>query len=93
MVNWDCNKKDRRVIAEIVKRAAKIYKEAKVKRDPVDIDMDVTACHVNGNPLDLPKLLAAPEFDFMHDIGGIAKHIDRETGELKDHFLPRCSKK
>jgi hypothetical protein len=51
--------------------------------------MDVTACHANGNPLRLFDLAAAPEFDFVHDVFGIYRHIDRETGKLSDCFVPR----
>lgn len=53
--------------------------------------MDLSAVHSNGNPMDFEKLLAAPEFDFMHDIDGIMRHLDRNTGTLQDFFSPRCS--
>lgn len=55
-------------------------------------EMDVTACHCNGCPLRLEELLAADDFNFMHDMAGIRNHIDRETGKLMDHFLPRFSR-
>lgn len=53
--------------------------------------MDLTAADgVNGNdPLDWDRLLAADDFNFLHDIGGISRHINRETGEIGGHFLPR----
>jgi len=54
--------------------------------------MDITACHANGCPLDLKKLRAAPDFDFVHDVVGIMHHIDRRDGKLVNFFLPRCSK-
>ena len=53
--------------------------------------MDISGCHLS-NPLDLDKLLDADDFNFMHDVLGIMKHIDRKTGELRDFFLPRFSK-
>jgi predicted oxidoreductase (fatty acid repression mutant protein) len=45
-------------------------------------------------PLQLKELLAAADHehhlqDFAHDIGGIQRHIDRETGELPEWFSPR----
>ncbi len=58
-----------------------------------EVMMDITATHANGCPLDLDKLLAAPDFDFAHDVFGIRRHLDRTTGELRDFFLPRCSVK
>jgi hypothetical protein len=60
-------------------------------RDRMAIRMDITACHANGNPLNLDKLLAADDFNFCHDVFGIRNHLDRETGKLVGHFRPRCS--
>ena len=58
----------------------------------LDVEMDVTACHVNGCKLDLNGLLKADDFNFAHDISGIMSHIDRTTGKLEDHFLPRYAR-
>lgn len=60
--------------------------------DLLSLSMDITATHLNGCPLDFDKLLTASDPDFAHDVFGISRHIDRTTGKLKDHFLPRCSK-
>lgn len=54
--------------------------------------MDLIATH-NSNPLDLERLLAADDFNFIHDVYGIARHIDRETGELGGCFSPRFSRR
>lgn len=51
--------------------------------------MDLSACHANGCPLDLEKLENAQDFDFVHDVAGIARHMDRTTGQLTDCFVPR----
>lgn len=51
--------------------------------------MDIEATHCNGCPLDLAALASAPEPHFSHDIFGIRRHLDRETGKLEDHFRPR----
>lgn len=40
--------------------------------------------------IDMDALLAAPDYDFAHDIRGIRAHIDRKTGLLADGFVPRC---
>jgi hypothetical protein len=54
--------------------------------------MDLSATHANGCPLDFERLLAFPEFDYMHDIVGIHNHIHRGTGKLLHCFVPRCAK-
>lgn len=55
--------------------------------------MDITAVHANGNPLKLAELLATDDFNFTHDVFGITRHIDRETGKLGGCFVPRFSGK
>ena len=61
----------------------------------INLIMDLTAADgVNGNrPLDWDRLLAADDFNFMHDVCGISRHINRETGELEGFFLPRFTKR
>ncbi len=56
-------------------------------------DMDLVACHANGMPLDLNALLHADDFNFSHDVWGIAKHINRTSGELENCFVPRFALK
>ena len=60
----------------------------------INLVMDLTAADgVNGNrPLDWAKLLAFDDFNFLHDIGGISRHMNRETGRLEGFFVPRCSR-
>lgn len=57
--------------------------------------MDLTAADgVNGNTaLDWDRLIAADDFNFLHDVFGISKHINRNTGRLGGHFLPRFTLK
>jgi len=88
-VKWKVPEKDFQLIRLIVKRALK----KKLKDDALSMMMDLTAAHANGCRLDLKKLLEFPEFDFWHDIRGIERHINRETGKLEDCFLPRCFKR
>lgn len=61
----------------------------------INLVMDLTAADgVNGNrPLDWERFLSADDFNFMHDLGGISRHIDRTTGRLGGHFLPRFTLK
>ena len=79
------------IISKIANRAVKEYAEAGVKLSHLNTMMDIAACHSNGCPLRLQELLEADSFSFAHDITGIYNHINRETGELEDCFLPRFS--
>jgi hypothetical protein len=87
MINWKHNNAEEpRIIAKIAKRACEkfgwLYFE---------INMDISATHLNGNPLKLKELLTADDLNFSHDLVGIRNHIDRNTGKLKNCFLPRYS--
>ncbi|MCC2110380.1 MAG: hypothetical protein KDJ40_23540 [Hyphomicrobiales bacterium] len=59
----------------------------------ISFEMDMTATHANGCPMDFARLLAADDFNFLHDVYGIARHLKRETGELLDMFRPRFAVK
>lgn len=56
--------------------------------------MDVSAADgVNGNSkIDFDAMLAADEFNFLHDALGIVRHMNRETGKLEDFFRPRFAR-
>jgi hypothetical protein len=87
LINWDATKEEIGLIVKIVKRAKKICPDINV----VDTQMDLTATHKNGCPLNFKKMLKADDFNLMHDIHGIGRHLNRTTGKLMDCFLPRCS--
>ncbi len=42
--------------------------------------------------IDWELLLKANDFNFIHDMAGINQHLDHDTGELKNGFLPRFTK-
>lgn len=90
--SFKTTKEEAALIHQIAKRAATLYYAAKIKMETIDVDMNVTATHANGCPLNLEKLFGFPDFDFMHDITGINRHLDRNTGKLRGCFLPRSSK-
>jgi hypothetical protein len=60
--------------------------------DRMSFLMDMQAAHYDI-PMDLGKLMAFDDSNFLHDVCGINKHINRTTGKIDDHFLPRCAKK
>lgn len=80
---------DSRKIIAIMLRAASLMNFERVGSSRLEVAMDVTACHVNGCALDLDGLLAAKPSDFVHDVAGIMRHMDRKTGNLTGGFLPR----
>ena len=88
MIDWSkTTYGDERTILAIAQRAARQCLDLRV----MNVAMDLMACHTNGCPLKLDDLLAAPGDSFLHDVCGIAAHIDHDTGELHDCFLPRYS--
>lgn len=89
-INWGISKTDHAVIMEIVERVFR--EDPKYPDDQRTLIMDLTACHLNGCPLDLTALLGAEGSDLFHDVYGIRRHIDRSTGKLKYCFDPRYSK-
>jgi hypothetical protein len=91
-LSFDCPEDERKTIRAIARRARDLYLEHRVDRSALDIDMDLTAAHCNGNPLRLDELLKADDFNLLHDVSGIAKHLNRETGKLEGFFSPRFSK-
>lgn len=90
-VNFKSNRFDTELCFQIADRAVALAKKAGFKYAKLDALMDVKACHLNGNPLDLQKLLGADDFNFAHDVFGIRQNLNRDTGELENCFSPRCS--
>lgn len=86
-ISFKASPEDRFLVRKIVARARKLG----WKRRAQDTEMDLIACHANGNPMDFRKLLDADDFNLMHDVSGIANCMDFNTGKLLRHFSPRCS--
>jgi hypothetical protein len=94
MVNFDTTHRELRIIFAIAKRAMGLTIAR--ENDPYtasDVAMDVTAVHCNGNPLRLESLRDADDFNFAHDILGIRRHLNRETGKLDNGFTPRFTRR
>jgi len=88
-MNFNCTKTEMDLIGSIVDRA---FSLDLVKVNALTANMDITAAHCNGSPLDLEALLAADNFNFSHDFTGIVGHMNRNTGKLERGFSPRFSK-
>ena len=90
-MNWDTSATDLKTINAIVDRAMELIERVGVKADRMTVSMDITAVHSNGCPLQLSGFLASDDANFAHDVFGIMQHINRDTGGLRDCFLPRFS--
>ena len=94
---FDNFKTDEHSMDLINKIADRARKNPIIKRkmypEKITLLMDLTAIHVTIG-LRLQDMLETPnDFDLIHDIGGIYRHLDRRTGELMDHFCPRFAKR
>lgn len=87
-VSFKCTDDERKAIKTCVDRAIEKWPEF----DRMNLTMDLTATNANGCKLDFNRLIAFDDFNFAHDVFGIANTIDRKTGKLTNHFLPRCSR-
>jgi len=87
-INWEATKEDAEIIHKVALRSIRDYP---TQRPLLDIEMDITATHLNGNPLRLGALLNADRFNFAHDIFGIFANLNRRTGEIENCFVPRYS--
>lgn len=90
-MNWNVSRKDAKLIDKIVDRYIDLQPTSQVGCR-MERAMDLTACHLNGCPLDLEGLLAAKDMDLIHDVWGLFVHIDRTNGKLQDCFVPRYAK-
>lgn len=89
-VSFKTTKNESKSIRAIAERAVTIAKKSGIAaRDQSSIEMDLAACHANCIRIDFDRLLAADDWNLAHDVFGIGRYLDRSTGELTGHFLPR----
>lgn len=84
-------KKQQKLVNQITDRAHNLFKDQGMIRSKMDIEMDISATHENCE-LNLKQLKDFDDNNFTHDILGICKNLNRNTGELENCFLPRCAK-
>ena len=90
MINFNCTPEEMILMQKIRIRAME-RKELRMITCSLELEMDINAAHSNGCPMDLEKFLLSDDENFFHDVIGIMSHIDRKTGKLMKHFLPRCA--
>ena len=92
MIDWSKITQDEN---EIIRRIVLRF-ERKFGRPPgyqrLNLTMDISAAHL-ACPMDLEGLLEADAATFGHDIGGITRHINRDTGELGGCFVPQTARR
>lgn len=88
MPQFNATREEITLIGQIAKRAENALGRYAPQR--LQVVMDLEACHSNGCPLDLEAMAYGSRTeDVVHDVCGIARHIDRNTGKLGDCFVPR----
>jgi hypothetical protein len=93
VIDFKATKEDSELIDKIIERAHKLFKNfKKVDIDLLELNMDICATHLNGCNLSLEKLLSFDNSNFLHDVIGINRNIDRKTGKLENCFIPRCAR-
>jgi hypothetical protein len=83
----DFSDAEQAIVGAIVERAI----NTGIYNDALTAEMDIAAVYVHC-PLRLSDLVIADQFNFAHDLRGIQKHINRNTGELENFFLPRFAR-
>ena len=58
----------------------------------LDIALDIYFMHISCGGLRLKELLEADDMNFIHDIVGIRKNLNRDTKKLENCFVPRYAK-
>lgn len=79
-IKWDLTATDAVLVKLIVKRAVTLG--ILLPKNRLNTRMDITACHLNGTPLDLEGLLTSDDRTFMADVTEIDEHINRTTGQM-----------
>jgi hypothetical protein len=92
-ISFKVSDADRLTIKGIVARGWALGRLRKSYPDKLSMQLDITACHANGNALRLVDLLAADDFNFAHDMSGICRCLDRDMGRLTKGFSPRFSQR
>lgn len=89
-IDFTHNLHDTRAISAIAERAWSYVND--FYRHKLELTMDITAAH-KACPLDLDAMSTTADIgQMLHDVCGIYRHLDRDTGKLTGCFLPRFAK-
>ena len=88
MISWDkLTHSDLAKVNQAVDRALELLPWESMK---MDLHMDLTASVIQGH-INLDKLLTFDDSNFIHDVVGVVQHLNRQTGEMMNCFLPRSA--
>ena len=85
--DFNLTQEEHTLVLKIELRIRRIWPD----EDSLSRVLDIVATNNHICRLRLADLLNADDFNFAHDIMGIAKHLDRKNITLKDGFWPRYS--
>lgn len=83
---------DHVAICAIADRAVAMARRFGSRIEKIEFVMSLSAVH-NKRPLRLHELLGTDDANFSHDVFGIYNCLDTETGELRNCFVPRFTRK
>ena len=86
----DLTKDEILILHQITIKAMKVLTRMGASTNMLDLELDIEHTH-REHPLDLDKLLAFSEKDFMHDVVGIYCNFDRPTKSMQNLFTPRSA--
>ncbi len=80
------------LVAQIADRVERKRNQDDHEFDRMRLMIDIISAVEADPKINLKTLLSFPDGSFFHDVAGIQKHIDRETGKMTDCFVPRCTR-
>ena len=83
-INWNASPDDFRLIDLIASVYCAYIKDHGGSADNFQTRMDITACHLNGKPLQLYQMYLGSIEALIHDVYIIISTIDRSTGKLQN---------
>lgn len=75
-------------VCRIAERAAEVFAKHGVFREPIQFMMDIEGCNTR---LDLDALERYDDANLVHDLAGVIRYLDRDTGDLTNYFRPRSA--
>lgn len=91
MISFHVDIQTARLISKVAARTTAHAEQIGFEYDKETAEMDLTAAHANGCPIDFVALLDSDASNFGHDVFGIRSNLDRTTGELRNCFVPRSA--
>lgn len=88
-MNYAISILDLKKITDIGRRAKREFGWTAAQKE--EMEQDLALAHINGCKLDFEALLTCDITALAHDLVGIKHHLDPETGQLRDHFRPKCA--